>query len=84
MGVYALTTMPMVFFTNEFHSQSEKNGGRITFASHMSLKSVLGVSSFAKRADKEERLLFFSSISLGHLCKHPQASTGRVREPSCS
>lgn len=87
MGVYALTTVPVVFSEHRIPlavRKKKKNGGWITFASHMSLKSVLGVSSRAKRADKEESLLFFSSLSLGRLCKHPQAPTGRVGARPCS
>lgn len=87
MGVYALTTVPVVFSEHRIPlavRKKKKNGGWITFASHMSLKSVLGVSSRAKRADKEESLLFFSSLSLGRLCKHPQAPTGRAGARPCS
>lgn len=53
MGVHSPTTgVFFFFFSSEFHPQLEKKkeGGRtITFVSHMSLKSVLGVSSFTKK-----------------------------------
>lgn len=69
-GVYALTTMPMVFlcclfffffFCSEFHWQQQKDGGRITFASHMSLKSVLGVLLLPRRIRQKTSCFFFSS-----------------------
>lgn len=83
-GVYALTTMPVVFFSAKFHWQSQKNRGRITFASHMSLKSVLGVSFLPQEQTKKKAFLVFSSLFWEIFVNIQQASTSQVREQPCS
>lgn len=84
-GVCALTTMPMVFFSTKFHWQfKKKNGGRITFASHMSLKSVLGVSFLPKEQTKKKASYFSPPFLWDVFVNIQQASTSRVGERPCS
>lgn len=59
-GIFMLSLF-FFFFCSEFHWQQQKDGGRITFASHMSLKSVLGVLLLPRRIRQKTSCFFFSS-----------------------
>lgn len=84
MGVYALTTMPMVFFSTEFHWQSEKKWREDHICFTHVIKSVLGVSSFPKEQTKK-KASYFSPPFLWEISVNiQQASTGRVGERPCS
>lgn len=69
--------MPVVFFSTEFHWQLQKYGGRITFASHMSLKSILGVSSLPKEHTKKKASYFSPPFLWDIFVNIQQASTGK-------